>query len=145
VKRDSQVVRDIEQRLLTAHGTIIRADNPSILSASEASSALRAAAGFDFKDPINVQARVYGTGAPCISQPSANTINYGLSASTPNTTKFIAVYLNGDRVPEGLEAINRMVPVKAVLAVEAYPDVTTAPFIWRTNDACAVVLFWTKH
>ena len=33
----------------------------------------------------------------------------------------------------------------AILAIEAYPDVLSAPFLWRTNDACAVVAYWTKH
>jgi hypothetical protein len=29
--------------------------------------------------------------------------------------------------------------------VGAYSDVESAPLLWRTNDACAVVAFWTKH
>jgi hypothetical protein len=58
--------------------------------------------------------------------------------------KFIAVYLDGGRLPGGLESINRMVPPSDILAIEAYPDVVSAPFIWRTNDACAVIAYWTK-
>jgi hypothetical protein len=38
-----------------------------------------------------------------------------------------------------------MVPVEDVLAVEAYPDVLSAPAQWRTNDACAVIAFWTRR
>ena len=32
-----------------------------------------------------------------------------------------------------------------ILAIEAYPDVVSAPFIWRKNDTCAVVAVWTKR
>jgi hypothetical protein len=41
--------------------------------------------------------------------------------------------------------VNSLIPPGDVLAVEAYPDVTSAPLLWRTNDACAVVAFWTKR
>ena len=59
--------------------------------------------------------------------------------------KVVAIYLDGTRMPGGLESINRMVPVSDILAIEAYPDVLSAPFIWRTNDACAVIAYWTKR
>jgi hypothetical protein len=58
--------------------------------------------------------------------------------------KVVAIYLDGSRLPGALEALNRMVPPSDILAVEAYPDVMSAPFLWRTRDACAVVAYWTK-
>jgi hypothetical protein len=142
---DSLVIRDIQQRLLVANGTLIRSDNLSVINGSYASDAIRAASGFVMKGPTWVEGRVYATreitggGAkPCKSQLSMD-IPLGIGQKT------VAVYLNGLRVPGGLQAVNYMVPVKDILAVEAYPDVVSAPFLWRTNDACAVVAFWTKH
>jgi len=91
------------------------------------------------KGPTKVEGRVYGMKAkPCTSVSAADSM---LKVGD----KSVAVYLDGSRVPGGLEMINRMVPVKDLLAVEAYPDVVSAPFLWRTNDACAVIAFWTKH
>jgi len=137
VRKDSQTVNAIRQRLLTSHGTLIAADNPYVRNSSEATNALRAATGFIVNAPTKVEARAFGTGATCVSKPTATSFEV--------TGKFLAVYLNGERVPGGLEAINQMVMVRDILAIEAYPDVSSAPFLWRTRDACAVVAFWTKH
>jgi hypothetical protein len=57
----------------------------------------------------------------------------------------MVVYLDGARVAFGLQGVNDAVRPEDILAVEAYPDVISAPAIWRTNDACAVVAFWTKR
>jgi hypothetical protein len=59
--------------------------------------------------------------------------------------KSLVVYLDGVRVPFGLQGLNDMVRPEEILAIEAYPDVISAPGIWRTNDACAVVAFWTRR
>src|ERR1051325_2528950 len=142
VIRDSSVVRAARQRMLAGHGTLILSDNLSVVSGSEASNALRSAAGFVMKGPAKAEARAYGNGAACVSQPEGTTLDTDF---TGGRNKYLAVYLNGERVPEGLGYINRNVPVKDILAVEAYPDVVSAPFLWRTRDACAVVAFWTKH
>jgi hypothetical protein len=131
-RRDSQVIRDIQQRLLVADGTLIRSDNLAVVNASEASDAIRVAAGFMWKSPITVTARPFGNGQPC---------------SSIGRPKRVVIYIDGVRMSgdDGLKWVNEMVPVKDILAIEAYPDVTSAPFLWRTNDACAVVAFWTKH
>lgn len=130
-RRDSQVIRDIQQRLLVADGTLIRSDNLSVVNASEASDAIRVAIGFMWKSPTLVTARPFGNAQTC-------------STSRP---KSVIVYVDGFRMPnnDALKWVNEMVPVKDILAIEAYPDVISAPFLWRTNDACAVVAFWTKH
>lgn len=136
-QRDSSVISSIQQRLLVARGTLIRSDNMSVLNGSYASDAIRAAAGFMMRGPTSVSAGVTATGKACASVPRPT--------NPPPGFKTVIVYLDGMKMPAGLESINQMVPVKDILAVEAYPDVTSAPFLWRTNDACAVVAFWTKH
>ena len=68
------------------------------------------------------------------------------------------MYLNGAFLPGGLEALDHEVPVRDVLAVEAYPDVAFAPIQWRSNvgatmspdyktvsEVCAVVAVWTSR
>jgi hypothetical protein len=59
--------------------------------------------------------------------------------------KMVAIYLDGARYHGGLNALNDAVTMKQILAIEAYPDVASAPFLWRTNDACAVIAVWTKR
>jgi hypothetical protein len=59
--------------------------------------------------------------------------------------KRLAVYLDGSRVLSGLAGLNDLIPIHQVLAVEAYPDAVSAPFLWRTTDACAVIAVWTKR
>lgn len=59
--------------------------------------------------------------------------------------KMVVVYLDGARFRGGLEALNNAVPMRQILAVEAYPDAASSPFLWRTKDACAVIAVWTKR
>lgn len=137
--RDSAVLKDIRARLLVAAGTLIQQDNLSLRSATEASDAIRVARGFIVKSPTRVEARPVTQGlatAPCASAASNTTMGRG---------KQVAVYLDGTRVPGGLESVNNMVRPNQILAIEAYPEVLSAPFLWRTNDTCAVIAFWTKH
>jgi hypothetical protein len=35
--------------------------------------------------------------------------------------------------------------MKQVLAIEAYPDVISMPYLWRTRGVCAVIAVWTKQ
>jgi hypothetical protein len=145
--RDSVVLHDIEARMRVASGTLITADNLSVRNATYATDAVRIARGFTWKSPTRVVTR--GTSrsgkgsARCESLPSADSIVSTLSVRT--IPKVVVVYLNGTRLPGGLESINRMVPKDDILAIEAYPDVLSAPSLWRTNDACAVIGFWTKR
>jgi hypothetical protein len=41
--------------------------------------------------------------------------------------------------------LNSDVLPRQILAIEAYSDVITAPLLWRTNDACAVIAVWTRR
>ena len=43
-----------------------------------------------------------------------------------------------------LAGLDTLVPIGEVLAIEAFPDVTSAPFVMRPHDACAVVAVWLK-
>jgi hypothetical protein len=138
---DSAVVAGIKFRLRTANGTYIAADNLAVRNSIEASDGIAAATGFVWKGKTSVTARPYSRGfvlADCNSLPTGDTV-------LQSGNKTVAIYLDGSRVPGGLEMINRMVPPSDILAIEAYPDVISAPFLWRTNDACAVIAFWTKR
>lgn len=144
---DSSVIKDIRKRMLAAGGTLITADNLSVRNSTYATDALRSARGFSWKSPTRVLTRgtsISGAGsARCESLPSSDSI---VSRGRPGTVKkVVVVYLDGTKLPGGLESINRMVPKDDILAIEAYPDVLSAPFMWRTNDACAVIAYWTKR
>lgn len=139
--RDSMVIHAMEARLRVASGTLIRANDPAVQNASLATDLVRFARGFRWKGATRIETRGSAAqspnGARCTSVPQSESL-------IPRGGKAIAVYLDGSRVPGGLEMINRMVPVPDILAVEAYPDVLSAPSGWRSNDACAVVAFWTR-
>jgi hypothetical protein len=132
--------------MLVASGTLITADNPSVRSSTYATDALRVARGFTWKSPTRVTTRgTSGMGpksAICESLPSSDSI---MPRGRGTLRKVVVVYLDGAKMPGGLESINRMVPRDDILAIEAYPDVLSAPFLWRTNDACAVIAYWTKR
>ena len=143
--RDSSVMADIAARMRVASGTLITADNLSVRNSTYATDALRMARGFTWKSPTRVWTRGTGTGGRigCESLPTADSIVKRVGVRT--VPKVIVVYLDGTKLPGGLESINRMVPKDDILAIEAYPDVLSAPFLWRTNDACAVIAYWTKR
>ena len=102
---------------------------------------LRAARGFRYVSPTEIYGRG-GPRGPCTS---------------------VAVYLNGGFFPGGFEALDNMVSIREVLAIEAYPDISFAPFQWRFNRTvdetqstigksvkkpstpCALVAFWTRQ
>jgi hypothetical protein len=139
--RDSLVVHAAEARMRVASGTLVRGGDRGIGRATLATDLIRFARGFRWKTPTRVETRGSAAqspnGARCLSLSEAESV-------VPRGGKAVAVYLDGSRLPGGLEMVNRMVPVSDVLAVEAYPDVLAAPSMWRTNDACAVVAFWTR-
>ena len=145
--RDSSVLSEIRARMRVASGTLITSDNPSVRSSTYATDALRIARGFTWKSPTRVTTRgTSGFGAKsalCESVPTSDSITPRRNVRT--VQKSIVVYLDGTKLPGGLESINRMVPKDDILAIEAYPDVLSAPFQWRTNDACAVIAYWTKR
>jgi hypothetical protein len=133
---DQRTLADIDERMRLGAGTLIRDD--ALRNVTEASDAIRLARGFVVKGPTNVEARPFRTGA-CRSAVS------NMTMKSSSTAREVAVYLDGNRMPGGLETINNMLRPSDILAVETYADVLSAPFIWRKNDTCAVVAFWTKH
>lgn len=143
---DSSVINEIRKRMLVASGTLITADNPSVRNSTYATDALRIARGFTWRGPTRVMTRgtsKMGAGsARCESLPTSDSI---VPRRRGTVAKVVVVYLDGAKMPGGLESINRMVPKDDILAIEAYPDVLSAPFLWRTNDACAVIAYWTKR
>ena len=146
-QRDSSVLEGIRRRLVVANGTLITADNLSVRNSTYATDALRIARGFTWKSPTRVQTRGTSGGVSgssrCESLPSSDSVVPRRGRGS--IKKVVAIYLDGTRLPGGLESINRMVPPSDILAIEAYSDVLSAPFLWRTNDACAVIAYWTKR
>jgi hypothetical protein len=133
---------DIRERLKSANGTLITSDNLSVRNSTQAGDANRMATGFRWKGPTKISARPYVTSGGALRDcESASTAD----AIRRDGEKEVAIYLNGNRVPGGLQALNQMVLPKDILAIEAYSDVVSAPFIWRKNDTCAVVAIWTKR
>ena len=131
---DDLVVRGILERNRIAAGTMFLPGNQSLGRALYPADVVRAARGFTYKDPTTISARLgcvlAGDDLP--------------TASSRTAKKTIALYVDGERLRGGLPALNSLVPMKDILAIETYPDVMSAPFIWRSNDACAVIAVWTR-
>lgn len=133
IPRNQKILKDIGDRMRVASGTLIDSDNLSLRNATLPSEAIVAAKGFSYKSTTVFEAR---NGCRSI----------GRADSLPKVgSKQIAIYLDGARFRGGLQVLNDMVKPWDILAIEAYPDVLSAPFLWRTNDACAVVAFWTRR
>jgi hypothetical protein len=133
-----KILNEIALRMRTAGGTLILAGDPSLRDATLASEGFQTARGFHYRSPTQIEGRIYTNGLRTEPCPSTDVVPV-------NGGKQVAVYLDGTRMPAGLRAVNQMVPPSDILAIEAYPDVISAPFLWRTNDACAVVAFWTRR
>ena len=139
--RESTIITEVKERGRVAAGTSFLPGSPWLQTAEHVSDVLRAARGFRVRSFDAVEARPYvnrrGRQTGCVNVASDSVRN--------DDFKTVAVYLNGERYPAGLGALNNAIPVGDVLAVEAYPDVVSAPFLWRTNDTCAVIAVWTKR
>lgn len=133
---DRKTLAAVDQRIRAGSGTLILAGDLSLRNALYATDGLSYARGFR-RTGSEVQARPFSQG---ISMQSCRSLEFPKIG-----TKTLVVYLDGVRVPFGLQGVNDMVRPEEILAIEAYPDVISAPGIWKTNDACAVVAFWTKR
>lgn len=144
--RDAKVLDDIMRRQRSSFGTVFLPGSVWLENAEHPADVLRAARGFDFRSSREIYGRPVGRlgGTMCYA---------------------IAVYLNGAYFPGGFEDLDNAVAVRDVLAIEAYPDVLSAPVQWRINHTvveapstigkiprkgapqpiCAVVAVWTKH
>ena len=132
--RDVKILEDVLRRRRSSFGTVFLPGDPWLRGALHTADVLRAARGFSYRSPTEIYGRSLGRGL-------CTTIN---------------VYLNGVFLPGGFEDLD-VVPVRDVLAVEAYPDVAFAPFQWRSNagvrakrdgtlsQVCAVVAVWTSR
>jgi hypothetical protein len=135
--QDRKTLNDIALRMRTAGGSLILASDLALRNATRPSDPLPSARGFFVgKGTLAYETRRSSALTPCRSTQPDTVRKQG--------AKEIAVYLDGTRMPGGIQVVNRLVPPEDILAIEAYPDVISAPFLWRTNDACAVVAFWTK-
>lgn len=119
---NTRLLNDIVERSRSATGTVFLPGNSWLESANAPVDVLRAAVGFRYIGPGTVEGRLQ--------------------------CRKIDVYLDGFRMVDLVQLTNA-VPMKKILAIEAYPDIATAPFMYRTYDTaerpCAVVAVWTKH
>lgn len=119
-----QVLDAVMARSRSASGSIFLPGSPYLRLATRVTDLLVNARGFRRLGPSEVEARPTNTGARC---------------------RNIGVYVNGVRAVEGVVALDATTRPDRVLAVEAYPDVMSAPFEWRSADGvCAVVALWTR-
>lgn len=138
--RDLKVLDAIVARSRVANGTMFMPGNEWLRAADVVTDVLGAAKGFRVKDATHVYIR------GCDDSTSRGGAGLRSGDRSPGSTgKDLAVYVDGARLGTGLPGLNNMLPVSQVLAIEAYPDVISAPFLWRTNDACAVLAVWTKR
>jgi hypothetical protein len=132
--RDLRILDDMVTRNKVAMGTMFMPGNSWLVAAETPADVLRAARGFVQRSPT----KVVVTGC-----------NLGIKPVTGDATidgkKTLAVYLDGMRLGTGLQGLQDALAMRSVLAIETYPDVQFAPFLWRTNDACAVMAVWTKR
>ena len=138
--RETKILSDVLSRNSTSAGTTFLPGNSWLKSAETPTDVLRAARGFSQKGFDRVEGRPYvnkgGRLVACQTMPADSLNTEG---------KSVVIYLDGLRYPGGLEMLNKDVLPRQILAIEAYPDVVSAPAAWRTNDACAVIAVWTRR
>lgn len=117
---DLKVLNEVAARRRTAAGSVFLPGNVWLESADTPVDVLRAARGF-----------ILGGPRGCGEQGSK--------------LKHLAVYLDGLPFEAGLQEIGNLVPMRDILAIEAYPDAHSVPAIWRATNVCALVAVWTKH
>lgn len=138
--RETRILSDILSRNSTAAGTTFLPGNSWLKTAETPTDVLRAARGFTQKGSDRVEGRPY------VSKSGALVSCQSKASDAPATNdKSVVIYLDGLRYPAGLEVLNHDVLPRQILAMEAYPDVISAPAAWRTNDACAVIAVWTRR
>jgi hypothetical protein len=135
--RETRVLDELLFRKRFGAGTVFLPGNPFLAGAGRVADVLRAARGFSPKP----NGGYYGRAAPTVScDPFAK------CKASPRCDN-IRVYVNGERLLDGLENIDHAVHVREVIGIEAYPDVAFAPPEWRFSGgdgACAIVAVWTR-
>ena len=145
--RDSKILEEVLRRQRSSFGTVFLPGDPWLRGALHTADVLRAARGFRYVSPTEVYGRPV---PPNLTAKRRDAQRGGLCTA-------INVYVNGEFFPGGFEELDA-VPVRDVLAVEAYPDVAFAPIQWRSNvgmtilpdgtptrQVCAVVVVWTSR
>ncbi|MDB4914284.1 MAG: TonB-dependent receptor plug [Gemmatimonadetes bacterium] len=125
--REVKILDAVRTRIKANHGTYFGPGNDYLEHALFPADVARAAAGFRYVGYDRVVAR------GCEHTTSMSGVRKG-----------VVIYVDGLRQIGGLEEAANMIPMKQVLAMEAYADVLNAPPEWRTYDACAVIAIWTK-
>jgi protocatechuate 3,4-dioxygenase beta subunit len=138
--KDDLVIRGILERNRIAAGTMFLPGNPWLRDALFPADVVRAARGFMYKGPTTICARLGCISGGCVLAGD----DLPPDPRIAGTKKTIVLYVDGERLRGGLPALNDFVPVEQILAIETYPDVMSAPFIWRSKDACAVIAVWTR-
>jgi hypothetical protein len=132
--RDMKILSEINERSRAAWGTTFLPGNSWLETMTFPTDPLRAARGFSYLGMDDVQSRA-------CKQLGGQSLSNVVQMQGPR----MVIYLDGERQPGGLETIRELVPVKDILAIEAYSDWMSIPGIWRTPDACAVIAFWTRR
>ncbi len=136
--RDVKVLAGIAERMRAGAGTALLPGNSWLVGAFDPSDAFRGARGFLQKGQFSFEARPYvrnGALVPC-----------GTTTLPPSGGgKAIAIFVDGARYPAGVEQLNNDLRMDQVLAMELYPDVISAPFIYRSSATCAVIAVWTRR
>ena len=129
--RNTRVLADVLRRRNHYGGTFFLPGSDAMRMAAVTSDLLKEARGFRWKDPAELRSRL---AADCV-----------------------ALFVDGEREPQGLEVLDDVAPLSEVLAVETYPRISLAPIQFRSNfgvsnprsphvrsPACAVVVVWTR-
>ncbi len=85
-----------------------------------------------------------GIGHTNPNEPCTTDVDANMTASPLAKKRRVVLYLDGNMFTGGLAALNAEMAMSEVLAIETYPDVGTAPPMWRTPEACAIIAVWRK-
>ncbi|MES2179407.1 MAG: hypothetical protein V4550_16230 [Gemmatimonadota bacterium] len=141
--RDQQILDGIAHRMKSGGGTAFLPGNSWLEGAQFPSEVVRGARGFSYKSADVVEGRVRPEMKKVACSSASPVMTEVLNPKFPR--KSVIVYVDGEKYNGGLLMLNSAVGMDKVLAMETYPDVVSAPLLWRTNDACAVIAVWTKR
>ncbi len=141
-KRDAstRLLEEVLRRKRIGMGTVFLPNSVALKSATFTSDVMKEARGFLYQGRDRISARI------------------SLSTRGVRRCTNIAVFVDEMLQPYGFQGLDAIVPPSQVLALEAYPDILSAPVQYRTakteltsygsgraNMYCAVVLVWTKN
>lgn len=136
---NAKILSAIQSRRSVSVGTVFLPGDPWMESAYDPADVARNASGFRYVSSEVLLSSGCGFQYPPPDEPAA------INTAPRQRTRQLAVYLDGARVVGGLAQLKSAVTMREVLAVEAYPDIASAPLEWRTNDACSVLAVWTTR